>query len=106
MIDAVQVLNDLWPGAVGAAISLRFFPGNWIAKLSTFASGTAFAYYVGPFVAVKFDLTAAKSISFAVFGTGLVSMLLLSKAFEVWQLIVASDLAKVLTSWLPKRGQP
>lgn len=44
---AIRVIEAVLPGAIGAAISLRFMEGQWWNKMLSFASGVAFSYYIG-----------------------------------------------------------
>lgn len=42
-----KAIEAILPGAIGAAVSLRFIPGTIWQKVSSYFSGLACAYYLG-----------------------------------------------------------
>lgn len=76
---AFKMLEALLPGAIGAAVSLRFIPGNLWQKTSSYFSGLACAYYLGngliSYLAVPAGSLMAEFIKFTagLFGLAIVS---------------------------------
>lgn len=103
MIDLPPEVKDALPGAIGSGVALKWVPGSWWLKLGTWAGGCAIAYYVGPFVAIFFELAQPRAVSFSGFATGLVGMLLASKVFDILHAINAEEIGKAVAAWVRKR---
>lgn len=67
----IRVIETLLPGAVGAAISLKFMPGSWWNKALSFLGGVACSYYIGNGLIEYLNVTGKFSATAMLFTIGI-----------------------------------
>jgi hypothetical protein len=91
-------LLKLAAGAAGALVSLNFVRGTWTERLLMAASGAVVSYFVSEELATW--LNVPKAIGMVGFFTGLFGMAIVSKLYEIVQMVdakqIASDLWEVV----------
>lgn len=86
----VSVLK-LIAGIAGAVVSLRFVQGTWVERMVMALGGAALSYFASDPVAKW--LAAPEALGLVGFFIGLFGMAIVSKVYEVIQLIDAKEVA-------------
>mgnify|MGYP000608996303 CR=1 FL=1 len=85
-------LLKLLAGSVGAVVSLRFVRGSVFEKVLMVIGGSALSYFGTPFVADYLSMTDAEGL--VGFMMGLFGMAIITKVYEVIQVINAERIAQ------------
>jgi len=92
--------HPLAAGILGSFVGLQFVPGDsWTAKARSFVSGSAVAWYAGPYVCEAFGLQSPAANMIIGFGLGMFGM---SLAGALSDGIKNMKLAEILSSWFRK----
>lgn len=78
-------------GVAGAAVSLRFVQGTWPERLIMAAGGAALSYFASDLIARW--LSVPDALGLVGFLTGLFGMAIVSKVYEVIQMLDARRIA-------------
>jgi hypothetical protein len=78
-------------GIAGAAVSLRFVQGTWPERIIMAAGGAALSYFASDLIARW--LAVPDALGLVGFLTGLFGMAIVSKVYEVIQLIDAKQIS-------------
>lgn len=98
------IANPLFPGALGAAVGLRFAPGlGWTEKVLNVASGAACAGFIAPAAGEIFRLTSVTMIGCLAFFIGMFGM---SIAAAVTTGLREVKVGQILTGWISRPGAP
>ncbi|RSE96904.1 hypothetical protein [Achromobacter aegrifaciens] len=79
-------------GVLGAAVSMRYMQGSWLARLSMAISGSLVAYYTSSYLALVLGIPEG----LAGFLTGMFGMAIMSRAWEIVQAAPVSALWKAV----------
>ena len=90
MTDWMQHIEKLVPGAMGSVGALLWINGTWKRKIALLILGTAFTYYVGPWVAHETEIPE----TVAGLMVGLFGMSIVDSLFRAWQDLALSSLAR------------
>lgn len=87
-------ITKMLVGFAGAVVSLRFVQGSLFEKVLMVLGGSFFSFYGAPWVANKLGMHEAEGL--VGFLMGLFGMALITKGYEVVQLINASEVVEEL----------
>ena len=102
--DWVALVFRALPGALGAAVSLRWIPGDTIwQKLGNFGSGTAMSWFAPPFLGgfLPPSLTATEGAhGFVAFAVGMFGVSVANLAMQTLRGLKLDD---IVSGWLRRK---
>lgn len=87
-------------GVLGAAVSMRYLQGSWMARISMAASGSLGAYYAAPYLSVVLGIPEGL-MGFLV---GMFGMAIVSRAWEAVQAVPISALWQAVIERVRGKG--
>ncbi|MBT2321278.1 hypothetical protein J7E62_02755 [Variovorax paradoxus] len=94
-------IAKLASGVAGALVSMRFLPGKWPEKLTMGAGGAALSYVATTPLAEWLNTPRAEGL--VGFLVGVFGMALVSKAYEVIQLLDSKQIAADMWGWVVRK---
>lgn len=88
-------------GVAGALVSMRFLQGTWPEKITMAIGGSALSYFASTPVAEW--LSAQRAEGLVGFLIGLFGMALVSKGYEVIQMLDARTIASDVWGWVARK---
>lgn len=95
------IVHPYVPGAVGAAIGLKFSPGNsWVERATNVASGWACSLFITPIV-VEFFKIRTQGFTYGLsFLIGLFGLSIMAAMFDGLRQV---KFGEIITGWLSKK---
>lgn len=94
-------IAKLASGVAGALVSMRFLQGTWPEKITMAMGGAALSYYGTTHVAHWLSMETAEGL--VGFLIGLFGMAIVSKGYEVIQMIDAKQVAADAWAWVTRK---
>lgn len=91
----------LLSGVAGALVSMRFLQGTWTEKIMMAVGGAALSYYGTSYAAGWLSMQNAEGL--VGFLIGLFGMAIVSKGYEIIQMIDAKQVASDVWTWISRK---
>ncbi|VTU32375.1 hypothetical protein H4CHR_02999 [Variovorax sp. PBS-H4] len=106
MLNADDAFSGLSPtklaaGIAGALVSMKFLQGTWPEKLGMAAGGSALSYFATTPIAEWLSTPRAEGL--VGFLVGLFGMAIVSKGYEVIQMLDSKEMAKEAWAWCVRK---
>lgn len=97
-----SIVSKLLSGTAGALVSMKFLAGTWPEKICMAIGGSALSYFASVPVS-EWMSVSEKAQGLVGFLIGLFGMAIISKVYEVIQVMDAKEIATGIWSWLKKK---